>query len=234
MFDYTMTVTSCGRHHFLRRMLESFVKYADVMPKAIIITEDAPVEPPDWINSEPQFRDLPKIWLPNRPKLGQIASIDKAYANVHTEYIFAVEDDWVFLETGFLEESHKILEAYPMVSQCNLRGHNWLILPLMILDFHSSSHNLDFAESGAGCLGIPRCGDSLITKRILGHSRNGFRRCHRSLTYPMCCGKPTSRRRWWIEGISSPLLKSMCGIWQEAVRGAVTTVQNNGLALGGV
>jgi len=126
MFDYTMTVTSCGRHYFLRRMLESFVKYADVMPKAIIITEDAPVEPPDWINSEPQFRDLPKIWLPNRPKLGQIASIDKAYANVHTEYIFAVEDDWGFLETGFLEESHKILEAYPMVSQCNLRGHNWL------------------------------------------------------------------------------------------------------------
>jgi len=125
MFDYTMTVTSCARHRLLRRTLESFVKYADVMPKVIVIIEDGLVAPPDWINSEPQFRDLPKIWITNPTNLGQIPCIDKAYSQVKTEYLFHCEDDFEFLTSGFMEESYKILEAYPMVSQCNLRGWEW-------------------------------------------------------------------------------------------------------------
>lgn len=120
MFDYTLVITSCNRHDLLYTTLGSFIQYADVPPKVIIIVEDGLVEPPDWINSEERFRVLPKIWLPNRPKLGQVPSIDKAYSGVHTEYIFHCEDDWEFLATGFLEESYKILEKYPTVAQVSL------------------------------------------------------------------------------------------------------------------
>ena len=124
-FNYTLVVTSCNRHNLLLKTLDSFIKYANVLPEHTVIIEDGGVEAPDWILCDHQKRNLPKLWIKNDPKLGQTASIDRAYAEVKTEYLFHCEDDWEFFEPGFITESYKILREYPSISQVNLRGPMW-------------------------------------------------------------------------------------------------------------
>jgi hypothetical protein len=124
-FEYTLVVTSCNRHSLLLATLDSFIKYVDIKPKATIVIEDGGVNPPDWILSDHQKRNLPSLWFVNSPKLGQTRSIDKGYAEVKTDYIFHCEDDWEFLDSGFILKSYEILGKYPKISQVNLRGPNW-------------------------------------------------------------------------------------------------------------
>lgn len=125
MFDYTLVLTSCNRHPLLRITLDSFIKYADVKPVHTIIVEDGQVDAPEWLNCDHQRNNLPKTWIKNNPKIGQVPSIDKAYAEVKTEYLFHCEDDWEFLDTGFVVRSYDILKEYPGISQVNLRGSKW-------------------------------------------------------------------------------------------------------------
>jgi hypothetical protein len=60
--------------------------------------------------------------LINRPKLGQLASIDLAYGSVKTPYIFHCEDDWAFYRPGFVEDSKVVLEQRPDILQVWLRN----------------------------------------------------------------------------------------------------------------
>lgn len=46
-----------------------------------------------------------------KKNLGQIKSIDLAYQEVKTDYIFHCEDDWLFYRSGFIEDSMTILES---------------------------------------------------------------------------------------------------------------------------
>jgi hypothetical protein len=72
---------------------------------------------------------VPEHWKPhcqvfvNRPKLGQLASIDLAYSHVKTSYIFHCEDDWQFYRQAFVEDSQAILDARPDLLQVWLRSH---------------------------------------------------------------------------------------------------------------
>lgn len=84
----TLVITSCGRFDLLKRTMDSFAKYNTYPISATIVQEDA-------------YRE------------GQIKTIDKAYAQVRTPYIFHCEDDWEFLAPGFIEKSLTTLEAYP-------------------------------------------------------------------------------------------------------------------------
>jgi hypothetical protein len=52
----------------------------------------------------------------NRPSLGQIASIDKAYATITTPYVFHCEDDWRFVRAGFVEDSLALLQLDPSIA----------------------------------------------------------------------------------------------------------------------
>jgi len=60
--------------------------------------------------------------LCNRPKRGQIQSIDRAYSKVTSPYIFHCEDDWEFFRSGFIEDSMDILQADHSVLQVWLRN----------------------------------------------------------------------------------------------------------------
>ncbi len=62
-------------------------------------------------------------WIQNECRRGQIYSIDRAYSQVKTDYIFHCEDDWEFqLGGSWLVESKQILDKYPMIHQVSLRG----------------------------------------------------------------------------------------------------------------
>lgn len=56
--------------------------------------------------------------------LGLLASVDKAYSLATTEFIFHMEDDWLFYQSGFIERSIDILDTDPSLLQVYLRAHN--------------------------------------------------------------------------------------------------------------
>ncbi|MEM6414909.1 MAG: glycosyltransferase [Pseudomonadota bacterium] len=119
---FTLVVTSCGRFDLLTRTLNSLFNHLDEQPVHTIIIDDS---------GDPQINgvaaDLPFAQqgmmdvIVNRPQLGQMASIDRAYASVKTPLIFHCEDDWEFFRKGFLAESRAVLDHHPDVSVVGLR-----------------------------------------------------------------------------------------------------------------
>ncbi|MQT37595.1 glycosyltransferase family 2 protein [Pseudomonas helleri] len=119
--DITLVVTSCGRLDLLKLTLESFDRFNTAPIREVFITEDPGDEavreaiPPNW-------REHCIVFV-NKPKLGQLASIDLAYSKVSTPYIFHCEDDWEFYRPGFVEDSRAILENKPEILQVWLRSY---------------------------------------------------------------------------------------------------------------
>lgn len=94
-------------------------------PDATIIIEDSQTEMPEWLKLgiHDYSSRLGKVqWIQNECRMGQIYSIDRAYSQVKTDYIFHCEDDWLFVERGFLRESKTLLEQYPKIIMVSLRG----------------------------------------------------------------------------------------------------------------
>ncbi len=119
--NITLVVTSCGRLDLLKHTLESFDRFNTAPVREVFITEDA--------GDEGVRAVIPVHWkehctfFVNRPKLGQLASIDLAYEQVKTPYIFHCEDDWEFYRPGFVEDSKTILELRPEILQVWLRNY---------------------------------------------------------------------------------------------------------------
>ena len=114
--QYTLVINSCGRPDLLKRTWDSFQAVKDICPAATIVVDDSDMPQPSW---------LPKHsvkYLSNGTRRGQIYSIDRAYDEVKTDYIFHCEDDWGFRDPGFLEASLNILEKYADILQVWLRG----------------------------------------------------------------------------------------------------------------
>ena len=121
--DVTFVLTSCGRMDLLEKTLDSFFKYNTYPIDRYLIIEDSTntdvFERCKSLNIEKYNNKLEFIF--NHEKLGQSASIDKAYSNVETEYIFHCEDDWEFYQGGFIEDSIKVLKTQPKVIQSWIR-----------------------------------------------------------------------------------------------------------------
>jgi hypothetical protein len=118
----TLVVTSCGRFDLLEKTLISFFKYNTYPIEECIIVEDSgTVKDLNFLNN---ILKVPTRFLINPQNLGQMPSIDRAYTEVKTSYIFHCEDDWEFYKPGFIEESFKVLDADPRVFTVWLRAHN--------------------------------------------------------------------------------------------------------------
>jgi hypothetical protein len=119
--SYTVVITSCRRFDLLRPSILTLKANLDVAPKKWIIVEDS---------DDQRVRDCVKdlgidaTVIVNGKQLGQIASIDRAYAEVDTPYVFHSEDDWEFYRKGFIQESLAILEAHPKLSMVGLRARS--------------------------------------------------------------------------------------------------------------
>ena len=118
MTAYSVVITSCGRFDLLRATLASLLPNLDVRPQKIIIVEDLCDPAVESVAAE--FDGDFEI-LVNDVKLGQIASIDRAYRAVSTPYIFHCEDDWEFFRSGFITESAALLQHVDKVSMVGLR-----------------------------------------------------------------------------------------------------------------
>lgn len=111
----TVVIVSCNRFQLLQLTLNSFFRYNTYVLKQIIIIEDCGGQEakiwdllPDQAKSKPAFFKL----IINQLKLGQVGSIDRAYSEVSTKYVYHLEDDW--LQTsgyGFLEQLVEVMES---------------------------------------------------------------------------------------------------------------------------
>ncbi len=116
--DFTIVLTSCGRFDLLRQTLASLLARLDQPARRILVIEDS-----GDARVEAAVANLgaPVEVLVNQPQLGQMKSIDKAYATITTPLVFHCEDDWEFLRSGFIAESLAILNARADVSMVGLR-----------------------------------------------------------------------------------------------------------------
>ncbi|KAB0491963.1 hypothetical protein [Pseudomonas vancouverensis] len=119
--NITLVVTSCGRLDLLKATLESFDQFNTAAIREVFITEDSGDEKVQEVIPA-HWKDHCTVFV-NRPKLGQLASIDLAYEHVKTPYIFHCEDDWRFYRPGFVEDSMTILESRPDILQVWLRSY---------------------------------------------------------------------------------------------------------------
>ena len=126
MSEVTLCITSCNRAHLLDKTLESFVKYNTYPIKETYIIDDSGnVGCNDDVVAK--YTDKLNIKLIyNEENIGQVQSIDKMYSHVTTPWIFHCEEDWDFLQTGFIEKSMKIFEENPNepIFTVWLRAHN--------------------------------------------------------------------------------------------------------------
>lgn len=90
--DITLVITSCRRFDLLEKTITSMRPWIEKFPVRYIV-EDSQEYPPilERLEEAEGF-----TVLRNRTSLGQHKSIDSAYANVRTKYIFHCEDDWLF------------------------------------------------------------------------------------------------------------------------------------------
>ena len=115
---YTVVLTSCGRFDLLHETLSSFYRHVDFAPHELIVVEDSA---DDRVRRVVDSFGVAARTLVNAVQLGQMRSIDRAYAQVTTPLIFHCEDDWLFTRGGFIRESATVLQTYGDVSMVGLR-----------------------------------------------------------------------------------------------------------------
>ena len=119
----TFVLTSCGRFDLLADTISSFLAFNTAPIARYVIVEDS---------GDASVRDVLAAFdvnlelILNDPSQGQMKSIDRAYADVRTPYIFHCEDDWRFFRSGFVEESLLLLENVQDISAviCRREGQN--------------------------------------------------------------------------------------------------------------
>lgn len=148
--EITLMVTSCGRFDLLKRTLDTFDRFNTAPIREVFITEDS---------GDEAVRDcVPEHWrahttfIVNNPKLGQMRSIDAAYAQINTFWVFHCEDDWAFYRPGFIEDSQLLLEADPQALQVWLRSyaHDLQVhSPYVFLNERQVTHGIAFYQLGS-------------------------------------------------------------------------------------
>jgi glycosyltransferase involved in cell wall biosynthesis len=122
--NVTLVLTSCNRLDLLKKTINSIPKTTlDKIPKKILVDDSADQQCFEQLKEENENGYL-KDWvlLLNEEKRGQAASIDRAYSEVQTEYVFHCEDDWYFSDGDFIDRSLPILEKYDNVLQVTFRS----------------------------------------------------------------------------------------------------------------
>jgi Glycosyl transferase family 2 len=99
-------LTSCGRFDLLEKTVSSFLEHFDA--EQVIIAEDS--EKAEEAAEFARKFTTADVRV-NRPKLGQLRSIDQLYATLTTPYVVHLEDDWGFTRSLDLDRVIEFLEA---------------------------------------------------------------------------------------------------------------------------
>lgn len=119
MNEVTAVFTSFNRFDLLTKTIGSFNRVNKYPIKEIIIIDDSGI---------PEMHRKIKKAFPNyylilnETNIGLVESIDKAYAEVTTPYIFHSEDDFLYTKSGFIENCLKVMENNEMIFRVGIRG----------------------------------------------------------------------------------------------------------------
>ena len=117
----TLIVTSCGRPDLLKETLDSFDLFNTYpLTRKVLIEDSADSKMEQFLSKH--YKGYFDTIIINKPKLGHMKSIDRAYQEVGTPYIFHCEDDWEFIKKGFIEDSFLLLDQDPKLLNIYLRG----------------------------------------------------------------------------------------------------------------
>jgi len=153
--DITLFVTSCGRPHLLIRTLLSFVKYNTYPIKEAILCEDSGII--GIIDFVKEILPYPVSIYYNETRIGQMKTIEKYTQLINTPYVFHLEDDYEFFDSGFIELSFIIMDSDPNISQVLLEDeqHTYTQVdignPLCYKVMTNPSHEY-WANNGDGAL----------------------------------------------------------------------------------
>lgn len=136
----TVVITSCGRFDLLQKSITSFQEVNTYPIKEYIVIDNS--AGPYVLTLDILTAIMPQNThiILNETNIGQVASIDKAYSEVKTPYIFHTEEDWAFhnpneiIDTGyelmkqkeatFIQDSMFLLELDPTIMNVNIRKRN--------------------------------------------------------------------------------------------------------------
>lgn len=120
-----LVITSCGRMQLLKKTIESFGYFNTFKIDQVVFVEDSGyVVDGSWLANYLKIPvDIITV-LTNEHNIGQFNSIDLAYSHVWTDYIFHLEDDWVFYAPNFIEDSLDIIKTDHKISCVWLRSIN--------------------------------------------------------------------------------------------------------------
>ena len=114
----TFILTSCGRFDLLEKTLESFLDHNTAAIERYLVIDDSG---DNAVHNVTRNCKVPIEVIVNKPVVGQMTSIDRAYSTVRTPYVFHCEDDWVFFRSCFIEESLILLQSDPTISVVSCR-----------------------------------------------------------------------------------------------------------------
>jgi hypothetical protein len=113
--EVTLFITSCGRPDLLKRTLISFVEYNTYPIKEVILCEDSGIN--GVVDFVKTILPCPIIFCYNETRIGQMKTIEKYTPLIKTSYVFHLEDDYEFFDSGFIELSFQILDSDPRITQ---------------------------------------------------------------------------------------------------------------------
>lgn len=107
--DITTFILSCNRLHLLERTVESYLKTAGMVTKIVLLDDSgAPGVFDRLVARYGHLADI--ICFPENRGLWWAKDFMVSYC--YTPYIFYLEEDWVFLQDGYLQRSKEILESH--------------------------------------------------------------------------------------------------------------------------
>lgn len=115
--DITTFILSCDRLHLLQKTITSFIQTCNEDTKLVIVDDSGNSEIFDkLVNLYGNRFDI--ICFPENR--GQWWALDFMVSYCYTDYIFYVEDDWEFLQPGYLQKSKDILKCYRHIGNIDI------------------------------------------------------------------------------------------------------------------
>lgn len=115
--EITAFILSCNRLDLLQQTINSFLATRDLTTKIVIVDDSGNEEIFEKLVTEyGSFADV--ICFPENRGLWWAKDFMVSFCS--TKYIFYIEDDWLFLNTGYLTKSLKILETHREIGSIDL------------------------------------------------------------------------------------------------------------------
>jgi hypothetical protein len=115
--DITAFILSCNRLNLLKRTIESFLATRDLLTKIVIVDDSGNEGVFQYLlENYGSFADI--ICFPKNRGLWWAKDFMVSFCD--TPYIFYIEEDWLFLNSGYLKKSKNILETHRHIGSIDL------------------------------------------------------------------------------------------------------------------